>query len=207
MEQHPRLWKQMLIQQLSQRYHTAQELIHSRRLKDAQEYYVDMLRIYQDICKTDLSDEDKRVAHFCLQTVYDSLNQEQEDPPLSESTFRILFSVSILVLLVGLAIVLKPTIVGLVTFDTVIAPEFTGTQTRFFITDDFTLDLANLYESNYPIDFLVTKSPTVDVEMHGSKAKFIPSNKKGMSRHTLMAISKSKSTYEVTRTPIEIVVQ
>ena len=209
MEEQPHLWKQILIQQLSQRYHTAQRLINERKLDEAKENYMDMLRIYQDISNTDLSMEDKRIANFCVKTIYDTLLEKQEEPPITESTFRVLFSISIIVLLVGLAIVLKPTIVGLVTYDSLEAPIFTGTQTRFFINGPFTLDLAKLFQSadGNDLDYLVTRSPTVDIDMSGSIARFLPSGKKGLSRHTLIAISKSGNTYEVTRAPIEIIVQ
>ena len=209
MEEQPRLWKQILVQQLSQYYHEAMQQIYNRNLKQGKEAYLEMLKIYKDIRETDISLEDKQVAHFCVQTVYDTLKEKQEEPPISESTFRMLFSISILILLIGLAIVLKPSVVGLVAYGGVAPPEFIGVQTRFFITSPFNLDLDQQFRSadGNELEFLVTRSPTVDVEMQGAIAKFIPSNHKGISRHTLMAISKRGSTYEVTRVPIEIIVQ
>jgi len=206
--EHPRLWKQLLIQQLSQYYHTAQQQIYAHKFEEGRESYLEMLKIYGDLCSTDIEEEDKKVAHFCCQAVYDALHQQQDKPPISESSFRVLFSVSVLILLVGLAVVMKPSIVGLVTFDGVLAPDFVGTQTRFFIDGKFSLDLDELFESldGNELDFLVTRSPTVDVDLSGSIVTFKPIEN-GLSRHTLIAISKRGDQYQITRVPIEIIVQ
>lgn len=207
MTEHPRLWKQLLIQQLSQKYHSAQRNLYDKNVRLAREDYIDMIRLYTDIAKTDLDDEDKRVAHFCVKTVYDSLLEKQEEPPLSESTFRIMFSVSIIILLVGLAIVLKPAIVGLTTINIINEPVFIGTQTRFFITEPYTIPLNTMFKNGDNLEYMVTRSPTVDIDILGPRATFIPMGKMGMSRHTIIAVKKVGVDFAVTRVPIEIIVQ
>lgn len=178
-------------------YFDAKEKINKRDFKGARSDYVEMLSIFKYMKKEELDTLHLNVAHHAVQEVFDEITQKEDIMLVSPHSFRIMFIFTIIVLLIGVGFILKPSLSGLVVLDS--TPVYTLDSREFYISGLTVWDLENFFSSPSDMSFLVTDSEILDLQLKESRLYIMP-KKQGDAQITLIASADG----EITRVPIII---
>jgi len=177
---------QSMIESFSSRYHHAMEALEERRYAAAREHYLELLRLYQDLRDKRIDPIHMNIAYSCIEDLYNDLQHRVEVPVISGRGLKVGVCVSILLILVSMFIIAKPSVVGLTVMDQVESTIWMGPN-QFTIEDITTFNLNDLVDGPYDITYLVSEGRYVKLHLDGSILTMVPPRKfKGMDKITIL---------------------
>ncbi len=196
-----------LIQQFVEKYYQAIGFVKAKRYNDSKRAYSELLELLKQVGQRDALEEiHKQLAYNCVRDVYSQLSQMQ-DSPLTDKTFKALLSVTVIVLLIGLLLLLKPNLVGMFAVDIPKdSPSWVGGINTFTIDSIARFDLDDFFYSENEMGYSATESTGLDVLVANNILVVIPKpGFKGLAEISVFAFNKDNPEV-YTKVPLKFIV-
>ncbi len=178
----------VLIHQFVDKYYNALSLIKARKYDDGKTAYTELLDFFRQMSqKESLEEIHKQLAYNCVNDVYTLLSQ-MEVNPLTDRTFKTLLSITIIMILIGLLLFLKPDIAGMFSAETRInSPTWIAGLNTFVLDSTAKFDLDEFFVGAGELGYTVAGSEGADVVMAGSMLVVVP--KPGFTGETTVSVT------------------
>lgn len=198
----------VLIHQFVDKYYNALSLIKARKYDDGKTAYTVLLDIFKQMNqKESLEEIHKQLAYNCVNDVYTQLSQ-MEVNPLTDRTFKTLLSITIIIILIGLLLFLKPDIAGMFSTETSVkGPTWIAGLNTFVLDSTAKFNLDEFFIGTGELGYTAMGSEGADVVAAGNILVVVP--KPGFAGETTVNVIAyyKASPQEYTKVPLRFVVR
>lgn len=196
----------VLIHQFVERYYHSLKLIKAKKYEEGKRFYGELLDLFKQMNqKKELDDIHKQLAYNCVRDVYSNLS-EMEVSPLTDKTFKMLLSVTIIIILIGILLLLKPDIAGMFSADVSEGPVWIAGLNTFSINSISKFNLEEFFFSENELSYSATNSKGVDVVVSNNILVVMPKpGFRGVSEITVAAFYKENPDV-YTKVPLKFIV-
>ena len=198
---------QLLITQISDCYTTAKRLMRKKKYEEAQHQYTEMLRHYHEIKKHKIPEIHKHIAHHGLEELYEELKLHQEHSTMNSTSFAVMVVATVLVLLVGITLVVNPSISGLAILEQSL-PDYTG-PSQIEVYGPRKVDLSTSFGiTPEQLTLLSTRSEHIDVEVDHHSLIIVPEpGFLGEETISVIGVNTASEPYRMSKVPIRLIVR
>lgn len=198
----------VLIHRFVEQYYQALGFIKAKKYEDGKKAYSLLLELFKQLNQRErLAEIHKQLAYNCVRDIYSNLS-EMESGPLSDKTFKMLLSITIIILLLGLLFILKPDLAGM--FSAELGggrgPTWTAGINTFLIDSIAKFDLDNFFSAKGDLEYSVATGEGVDVILSNSILVVMPKpGFRGESEISIIAFQKGRPG-DYTKVPLRFII-
>ncbi len=198
----------VLIHRFVEQYYQALGFIKAKKYEDGKKAYSALLELFKQLNQRESLEEiHKQLAYNCVHDIYSNLS-EMETSPLSDKTFKMLLSITVVILIIGLLLILKPNLAGMLSVELPAGkgPTWTAGINTFAVDSIAKFDLDKFFSAKEDIGYSATEGEGVDVILANSILVAVPKpGFSGVSEISVVAFYIERPS-EYTKVPLRFII-